>query len=54
MYVKNAKELYLNLKNYNALGDHEIYWDEKFLDHRYLVAGINAFFFLKELIFTSM
>ncbi|MEC1978878.1 alginate lyase family protein [Bacillus cereus group sp. MYBKT14-1] len=44
MYVKNAKELYLNLKNYNALGDHEIYWDEKFLDHRYLVAGINAFF----------
>ncbi|WP_254786492.1 alginate lyase family protein [Bacillus sp. 71mf] len=41
--VKKAKEVYLNLQNYSARDD-ENYWDENFLDHRYLVAGINAFF----------
>ncbi|MGG2017466.1 alginate lyase family protein [Bacillus sp. S10(2024)] len=41
--VKKAKEVYLNLQNYNVRDD-ENYWDENFLNHRYLVAGINAFF----------
>lgn len=41
--VKKAKEVYLNLQNYSTRDD-ENYWDENFLDHRYLVAGINAFF----------
>ncbi|MGG0237423.1 alginate lyase family protein [Bacillus rhizoplanae] len=42
--VKKAKEVYLNLQNYNSCDDDGDYWDENFLDHRYLVAGINAFF----------
>lgn len=42
--VKEAKRIYLNLKHYDSLNSEENYWDEKFLDHRFLVAGINALF----------
>ncbi|MDF9507849.1 heparinase II/III family protein, partial [Bacillus cereus] len=42
--VEEAKQKYLNLSTYNELSDKEKYWDEDFLEHRSLVAGINALF----------
>lgn len=42
--VQEAKQRYLNLSTYNELSDKENYWDEDFLEHRFLVAGINALF----------
>jgi hypothetical protein len=44
MTVAEAKNTYLNLEGYADLPDHELYWDEDFLDHRHLVAAINGLF----------
>ncbi|MBM4325676.1 MAG: heparinase [Deltaproteobacteria bacterium] len=34
--VAQAKDLYLNLKDYNGLADDQTHWDEDHLDHRHL------------------
>jgi len=39
-----ARRRYINLTGYVGLSDDEIYWDEDHLDHRYLVAALNALF----------
>lgn len=42
--VKEAKTRYLNLESYTDLSDDSEYLLEDLLDHRHLVAAINAFF----------
>lgn len=44
MTVAEAKARYANLRDYTDLPDDEIYWDEIGLDHRHLVAAVNALF----------
>ncbi len=42
--VAEAKSLYLNLNNYTDRADNDPFWDEDHLDHRHIVASINALF----------
>lgn len=44
LMVAEAKQKYANLEGYDDLPDEAIYWDEDILDHRHLVAAINALF----------
>ena len=44
MSVKEAKQQYKNLVDYDELADDDIYWVEDHLDHRHLVAAINGLF----------
>lgn len=42
--TREARALYANLSHYDALPENSIYWDENHLDHRHLVAAVNALF----------
>ena len=44
MTVQEAKKRYKNLAGYNELSDQALYYDEKVLDYRSVVAAINGLF----------
>ncbi len=48
MTQTEAVEKYTNLKGYTELPPEVLYWDEKILDHRHLIAAGSAFFQRKD------
>jgi len=49
MKASEAKDLYLNLVNYEPIEPDELYWDQDQLDHRDLLSAAYAIFHKKEL-----